>query len=74
MGVMMMMAVVTVRLHRIQVMVAGAEPSTTFRATCNRFLDASDRKCEFNDPFANCPNEDAYDPAESALISAALPP
>jgi len=37
-GVMMMMAVVTVRLHRIQVTVAGAEPSTNFSATVQSFF------------------------------------
>ena len=38
MGVMMMMAVVTVRLHRIQVTVGGAKASTTFSATMQSFF------------------------------------
>jgi hypothetical protein len=39
MGVMMMMAVVTARLHRIHVSIAGAEPSTNFRATVLLFFE-----------------------------------
>jgi hypothetical protein len=39
MGVMMMMAVLTVRLHRIQVTIAGAEPSTNFSATVQLFFE-----------------------------------
>jgi hypothetical protein len=38
MGVMMMMAVMTVRLHRIQITVARAEPSTTFRGAVQSFF------------------------------------
>jgi hypothetical protein len=53
MGVMVMMAVVAVRSHRIQVTVASAEPSTIFSASCNCFLDTSDRKCESKDRFWN---------------------
>jgi hypothetical protein len=52
MGVMMM-AVVTVRSHRIQVTIGGAKPSTTFSDTCNLFFDDADRKCEFNERFTN---------------------
>jgi hypothetical protein len=39
MGVMMMMAVVTVRLHRIELKVGGEEPSTTFSATPQSFFE-----------------------------------
>jgi len=37
-GVVMMMAVVTVRSHRIQVTVPSAEPSTGFSATGQSFF------------------------------------
>jgi hypothetical protein len=36
--VVMMMAMVSVRLHRIQVTVAGAEPSTNLSATVQSFF------------------------------------
>jgi hypothetical protein len=38
MGVMMTIAVMTVRLHRIQITVARAEPSTNFSATGQSFF------------------------------------